>query len=386
MASLGVSGDPDGWLHAGDTMNSVIRQLEDELGGADGSGGTGLRPHWYGPVADAYQDAWQQRRQRYDDLIGQARPAVSAISDFGHRMLDFQRRAADLEHQWLRAGLVLTGDGLRFTLPAHASLAQDLKATLEPVLGRSERDIAEMWHDIEGAVEDLVTVLRSATDGLEDFRYLAAAAVGFAVSFLVHESGAIGGFVRDHAIDFIDEAVMPRVHEAANASKEEAAALSKQTYHHGDAFVRAGLRDMKEHAAAEVTAAGRTAKLVKFGGGAATAIGVVQTGADTYFDIKDRGVAAGLEANAGDWTTTAVALGIPLLASGLTDGMTAGLTAGLVAAGIVTAGPVLATVGVIVATSVVAVGVGKLVQYGVDHHVAIGHAVDAGVKDLRNLL
>jgi len=186
-------------------------------------------------------------------------------------------------------------------------------------------------------------------------------------------------------IKVIDRTAVPYVVNAAEKEKADAAALSKLTYHHGNAAVRASLRDMKEHAAVEVKAAGRTAKFVKFGGAAVTAIGVAQTTANTYYDIKDKGVAAGLEANAGDWTTTAIGIAAPFVVDGL------------VAAGIITTGPVLVTVGIAVATGVVAVGVGKLVQYGVDHRVAIGHAAEAvghdtakavniGLKDVRNLI
>jgi hypothetical protein len=403
MASLGVFGDPDSWLNAGGTMGSAVQRVQDEIDAADGSGGSGLRPHWYGPVGDTYQDVWQRRYRRYDDLVGQAKPAVTAISNFGQRMIDFQRTAVKLESKWLECGLVLTADGLRFTLPAsHASLPHELKLTFESLLGASERDIEEMWNDIDGAVQDLVSVLSSAAGSLEDFAFLEAAGIGWAASIVLPEAyGLVKSFLSEHWTDVVlgvlGEEIVPALKEGAEKDLAEVEDLSKVTYHHGDAFVRSNLRDMKDGALGEVKAAGTADKLVKFGGRAATAIAVVGTGVSTYIDVRREGVEAGIESNAGAWAGLAVStVGMGLAETGV------GLV--VAAAGIAVA-PVAVTVGAVVVLAAASAGVGWLVQHEVNAHqvglnqavaatgqaaVAMGDdaksSVNIGLKDLRNFV
>lgn len=407
MASLGVLGDPDGWLHAGGTMSSVIQQLEGELSDADGSGGTGLRPHWYGPVADAYQDAWQQRRSRYDDLIGHAKPGITAISDFAARMIDFQRTALNLEQKWLGTGLVLTADGLRFTLPAHhASLSQDLKQGIE-LLGESERDVAEMWRDIDGAVQDLDTALRSAASVLEDFGLLGVPEVAFLVSWAQTGAGKLSRDLADGALDGIHE-FSKGMHDIAKKYGEDVDELKQMFDDDPDLGIQARLSSL-ERTAARVTVIGdKYAGVAKYGGWVLLGVGAAVTWQETRESIHKDGVERGIEEHIGDWTALATGPETGILVGGAIAGGALALGLGAVAAGSAL-GAAAVVVGVGALTAVACVGVGWVVQHATQHvadfvqhevdaHGAAvvqageavvhdaAHAVGAGVKDLESLL
>ena len=252
MGSLGVHGDPDGWLTAGYAIKAALDQAEYDLETAGGSGGTGLRPAWHGPVADAYQEAWGRRRDRYNDMIAHARRAVSALTDFGSRLADLQRQAYNLEQQWLGLGLHLAGDGLRFMLPwGHENLPHAAQMSLSSWLHESEQDVEAMWADIKAAVDDLVTVLESVIAALADFDLLEVGAMGWVMSTtwdaLSHDPFST-------AKDVIHELDQYTLRTAWDVWFE-ARGLKQAFYKDGDEAVRASIRAAEDDAVQAVTMA-----------------------------------------------------------------------------------------------------------------------------------
>lgn len=395
MASLGVYGDPDAWLHASQTMRTLAQQLEDELGTADGGGGSGLRPHWYGPVADAYQTAWQQRHQRYTDVISHAQRAAQATSDFGGSMIDFQQRAWDLERKWLEAGLHLTADGLRFMLPVgHHSLTQEVKSVFEALLGESERDIEAMWRDIDGAVHDLVTVLSAVLSELEDFTVLGGAGIAGAFGLLAaweHNAArrpldTLDRYVVDplhDSADYLKEKVFKPIQKGAKAYDEEVTRLENRIAAVPDDVtgdlkllrddaVQAA-KDARVIADQQVASADSDLGHIKAAGRGFLVATLVINGYETVKDIGKEGWVRGLEDNAGAWASFGAGYVVyPLAAAG---------AAALVAAAGVTVAPVVVAVGVAVVTGVVCVGVGAVVQHEVNSHRAAVTKAMTGISD-----
>ena len=151
MGSLGLHADPDGWLNAGYSIRTLMDSLDSELYDADRTGGAGLSAHWAGPVAEAFNGNWSGLRSRAEDLIAQGRRAAAAITDFGGRLEDFVKRAADLESYWLSFGLQLGLDGMHFALPwGFEQLSPVHQVSFHQWLTESERDVTAMWSDIEG--------------------------------------------------------------------------------------------------------------------------------------------------------------------------------------------------------------------------------------------
>ena len=173
MGSLGLHADPDGWLNAGYSIRTLMDSLDSELYDADRIGGAGLSEHWAGPVAEAFTGHWSGLRSRAEDLIAQGRRAAAAITDFGGRLEDFVRRAADLESYWLSFGLQLGLDGMHFALPwGFEQLSPVHQVSFHQWLTESERDVTAMWSDIRAAVDDVVTALESLIAAFEDFAVL----------------------------------------------------------------------------------------------------------------------------------------------------------------------------------------------------------------------
>ena len=169
MGSLGLHADPDGWLNAGYSIRTLMDSLDSELYDADRIGGAGLSAHWAGPVAEAFTGHWSGVRSRAEDLIAQGRRAAGAITDFGGRLEDFVKRAADLESYWLSFGLQLGLDGMHFALPwGFEQLSPMHQVSFHQWLTESERDVTAMWSDIRAAVDDVVTVLESLIAAFED--------------------------------------------------------------------------------------------------------------------------------------------------------------------------------------------------------------------------
>ena len=173
MGSLGLHADPDGWLNAGYSVRTLMDSLDSELYDADRIGGAGLRQSWAGPVAEAFTGHWSGLRSRAEDLIAQGRRAAAAMTDFGGRLEDFVKRAADLERYWLSFGLQLGLDGMHFALPwGFEQLSPVHQVSFHQWLTESERDVTAMWSDIRAAVDDVVTALESLISALEDYAVL----------------------------------------------------------------------------------------------------------------------------------------------------------------------------------------------------------------------
>jgi hypothetical protein len=370
VSALGVTGDPGGWQGAADTLTAAVSQLVAELDTADARGGSGLRSAWYGPVADAHQELWSQRHGRYGDLLYQVGRAAGALADFAGRLADFQRRASDLESQWLGLGLHLTVDGMGFTLPwGWENLEHEIQATLHAQLGEAERDIDAMWHDISGAVSDLVTILESVIDALEDFTAIELAVAGAAIDWAV--TGTVDGYIENPLSlghDILETAA-DIFKRQADHDLSVARSLSDEWASDADYDVRAAGKSMLRDAETHDAVADGFDDFAKIGGSVLMVGAVLATAGQTYLTARKDGWVDAIEDHAGDWTSLGVGAGVGYLVGGVA--VTALVTAGAPIA--------LAAIGVTVGIGVVAMGVGDATQWYVDHH---KKQVDRGLTDI----
>jgi hypothetical protein len=354
MSSLGVHADPDGWLHAGYSIKTALDQAEYDLDTADGSGGTGLRGAWSGPVAGAYQATWSRRRNRYQDMIAHARRAESALIDFGERLAGLQWRAHSLEQHWLGLGLHLSADGMRFALPwGHENLPHEVLASLRGWLDESERDIEAMWSDIKGAVEDVVTVLESVVATLADFEMIGLGAIGWVLSSTWDDVVKHPFLPIKDVLEEVDGWAGRTALNAWFAAKEVGEVLAQD----GDGAAQDIIDAAKANAQAMHDAADEIDGYTEIGGKALLGVAIVATAMDTYNSIRKDGADQGLEENAGKWASLAAGVAVTGILT------TAG--AALIAVG---APELLVGVGVVAVGAVVSMGVGKVVQSVVDHH------------------
>jgi hypothetical protein len=375
VSALGVTGDPAGWQHASDTIAAAVRQLTDELDAADAHGGSGLRGAWYGPVADAHQELWSKRHGRYGDLLHQAGRAADALGDFAGRLWNFQVRAANLESQWLSLGLHLTLDGMSFTLPwGWENLEHEIQSLLHTRLAEAVRDVEAMWDDIRGAVSDLVTIVESIIDAVEDFgaielsvtlaavcwtakttwRHVIEDPLGDASSIL----GAAGDLIKARA-----------AHNLAVAES-----LSAEWIEDSDHDVQAAGRSIVLDAKDSQVLHDGFGDLAKTGGDifALAAAGI--TVGQTYLDASKQGWVTSIENHAGGLAEAGAGFAVAAASDALMTGALAGA---------VVAAPVLVPVGLAVAGAIVVAGVGAGVDYEVGHHRAgatrvltdIGHGI-----------
>ena len=360
MSALGVHGDPGGWQHAGYTLGAAVTQLTEELQAADAVGGTGLRPAWQGPVAESYLAAWRTCHGHYGDLIHQVGRASGALIDFGERLADFQLRAARLESHWLSLGLHLTADGLRFTLPhGYAGLAHEVLATLRGFEAEAASDITAMWHDIAGAVADLVTILESVIDALEDYQVLSYTAVSAALGWAFHATvrdwskpwGPAGELMKKEI-----KAIKIRADHNLAVARELDAKWSKDADSHVRAAGRAVVRDAED----DVKAAEGLKGATKVGGRVLTAVTVAYTVGETVKTGLKQGWINSIEDHSDDLASLATGFGVGAAADALMG------TA--VMAGAVAAAPILVPVSIVVVGGLVCAGVGAGVKYEVDHH------------------
>jgi hypothetical protein len=373
MGSLGLHADPDGWLNAGYSIRTLMDSLDSELYDADRIGGTRLTAHWTGPVAEAFSGKWSGLRSRAEDLIAQGRRAAEAIVDFGGRLEDFVRRAADLEGHWLSYGLQLGLDGTHFALPwGFEQLSPTHQVSFHQWLTESEHDVTAMWSDIRAAVDDVVTALESLITAFEDFAVLelgtAAELIGgdldgyranwvSAVSDGLTAATVGLGWARNHALD--------------DAYKKVIAA-SEDASHDVQAAADTATKDALRTAAFT----GKLDRVAKVGAPWLYAGTVAWTGWQTYDSVvnKHRGLLNGVEDNAGAWAGLAAGTAVFVLA------------------------PVSApALGVVLLGGVAAWGVGKAAKWWVDDNrtsinqgfTDIGHgagvaakAVGRGVEDV----
>jgi len=360
MSALGVHGDPGGWQHAGYTLGAAVTQLTAELQAADAVGGIGLGPAWHGPIADSYLAAWKTRHGHYGDLIHQVGRASGALIDFGERLADFQARAARLESHWLSAGLHLTADGLQFTLPhGYAGLAHEVLATLRGFEAEAASDVTAMWHDITGAVADLVTVLESVIDALADYQAISFAAVSAALGWAFHAT------VRDWSQPWgpageLLEKEITAIQVGAKHDLKVAKKLDAEWSKDADSDVRAAGRTAVHDAEDNVKSADGLEGVKAIGGGVLTAVTAAYTFAQTAKTAGKVGWINSIEDHSEDWGEFAAGFGV--------GAATDALMGTAVMAGAVAASPILVPVGLVVAGGLVCAGVGAVVKYEVDHH------------------
>jgi hypothetical protein len=357
MGSLGLHADPDGWLNAGYSIRTLMDSLDSELYDADRIGGAGLSQSWTGPVAEAFTGHWSGVRSRAEDLITQGRRAAAAIINFGSRLEDFVRRAAELESYWLNFGLQLGLDGMHFALPwGFEQLPPAHQVSFHQWLTESERDVTAMWSDMRAAVDDVVTALESLIAAFEDFEVVA---LGMAAGVA---GGYLGGYLKD-PLSLVDDG-MSEVKESLDWARNHALDDAYKT------VVAAGEdADRDATAAADATkAALRYAKVAeiaddveKVGGRVLLVAAVGMTAWETYGTAKKHGWVDAVEDHAGDIASLAL----------ITPEAVVG---GVIAAALLPEAAV--GVGAIVATGIVAFGVSEGVQWVVDHNkTTINHAV-----------
>jgi hypothetical protein len=359
MGSLGLHSDPDGWLNAGYSIRTLMDSLDSELYDADRIGGAGLRQSWAGPVAEAFTGHWSGVRSRAEDLIAQGRRAAAAITDFGGRLEDFVKRAADLESHWLSFGLQLGLDGMHFALPwGFEQLSPAHQVSFHQWLTESERDVTAMWSDIRAAVDDMVTALESLIAAFEDYVVLELGTAAGALRWIwnAEVSDPLGrlddgvSLLAGH-LDRTSTRALDHAYKVVVAAGDDA---SHDVQVAADATTRSAIRDAKVARAFD--------EVDKWGGPAVGVIAVGITAWETYGTAKKQGWVNAIEDHAGDWAN---------LGAGAAAAWGAGLALAAVGAPVA-----VAAVGVVVVGSIVGVGVGDLVQSYVNHHhTQVGHAL-----------
>jgi hypothetical protein len=359
MSTLGVHGDPGGWQHAGLTLSSAAGQLAAELQAADAVGGSGLGPAWQGPVAETYLAAWRTRHDSYADLIQQVDRAAGALIDFGERLADLQARAARLESYWLGTGLHLTADGTQFIMPSgYVGLAEHLVAALRGFVVEAAVDVAAMWRDIAEATGDLVTVLESVIDAVEDFQSLAYTAVSGALGW------AFNAIVKDWEKPWgpggeLLKAEIGAIEIRAVHNEKVAEALAAEWSEDADADARAAGLTLVSDAQDDVQAADALDVVKSVGGGVLTAVTVGFAVAQTAKTAGKVGWVNAIEDNSDELTKVAAGVAVGFATEAL---MTT------VLAGAVAASPVLVPIGLVVGGTLLCAGAGAFVHHEVVTH------------------
>jgi hypothetical protein len=341
MGSLGLHADPDGWLNAGYSIRTLMDSLDSELYDADRIGGTGLSAHWAGPVAEAFTGNWGGLRSRAEDLIAQGRRAAAAITDFGGRLEDFVKRAADLESYWLSFGLQLGLDGMHFALPwGFGQLSPAHQVSFHQWLSESERDVTALWSDIGAAVDDVVTALESLIAAFEDYAAVELGALSQAA-----------WSVRDYFGDTVGRAgdivaVSAPYFSKLAADADSYASLLSSDVDLADPADQPAVAELAEQAGVRAGVLDNLSTAIRVAGPVALVGANVLTLKTVIGDARSQGLRVSLEENAG------------IIASTVTG------DALLAVPGI---GPI--------AGGIVAAGVGFTVQEVVDHRKAIGRAL-----------
>jgi hypothetical protein len=374
MGSLGLHADPEGWLNAGYSIRTLMDSLDSELYDADRVGGAGLSAHWAGPVAEAFTGHWSGVRSRAEDLIAQGRRAAAAVTDFGGRLEDFVKRAAELETYWLSFGLQIGLDGMHFALPwGFEQLSPAHQVSFHQWLTESERDVTAMWSDIRVAVDDVVTALESLIAAFEDYALAGLGALSWAARDIVGDQvreAERNPFLLVHeALDYAKDPLA-----AAAYATERFAWLARADVPLADAADQPAAEELADSAEQVAATTGVLSNVAKVGTPVALVAANVTTVAVVGYDMKRDGWRAGLEENAGLIATTVTA-----------DGTDAALN--FVAPGFGET-PLGMAIG-----GVVGAGVGFTVQAVVNHRKAVGHAIEdaaeldiKGAKSLAQLL
>ena len=359
MGTLGLHADPDGWLNAGYSIRTLMDSLDSELYDADRIGGTGLNQSWAGPVAEAFAGHWSGARLRAEDLIAQGRRAAAAITDFGGRLEDFVRRAADLESYWLSFGLQLDLDGMHFALPwGFEQLSPGHQISFHQWLTESERDLTAMWSDIRAAVDDVVTALESLIAAFEDYAALELGTLSWAAwnvrDYFDDTMGRAGDILAVSAPYFTKLA----------ADAKSYADLASSDVDLADPADQPAAADMAAQAEVRAGVLDNLGTAVRVAGPVALVASNALTFEKVMSDENSQGWRVSLEENAGIIAGTATGDAITLFCDGAIPGL----------------GPVVGPL----AGGIVAAGVGFTVQEVVDHRKAVGHAltdVGHGIED-----
>jgi hypothetical protein len=359
MGSLGLHADPDGWLNAGYSIRTLMDSLDGELYDADRTGGAGLSAHWAGPVAEAFNGNWSGLRSRAEDLIAQGRRAAGAMTDFGGRLEDFVKRAADLERHWLSFGLQIGLDGMHFALPwGFEQLSPVHQVSFHQWLTESERDVTAMWSDIRAAVDDVVTALESLIAAFEDYTVLGIGALSWAA-----------WSVRDYFEDTMGRAgdilslSAPYFAKLAADAKSYAGLVSSDV-DLADPADQPAAADMAAQAEVRAGVLGNLSTAVRVAGPVALVGANLLTLKTVMSDENTQGWRVSLEEHAGIIAGTVTGDAITVFCDGALPGL----------------GPIVGPI----AGGIVAAGVGFTVQEIVDHRKAIGHAltdVGHGIED-----
>jgi hypothetical protein len=358
MGSLGLHADPDGWLNAGYSIRTLMDSLDSELDDADRIGGAGLSQSWAGPVAEAFTGHWSGLRSRAEDLIAQGRRTAAAMTDFGGRLEDFVKRAADLESHWLSFGLQIGLDGMHFALPwGFEQLSPAHQVSFHQWLTESERDVTAMWSDIRAAVGDVVTALESLIAAFEDF---AAVELGTL-------SWAAWG-VRDYFNDTLGRAgdiigVSTPYFAKLAADAHSYASLVSSDVDLADPADQPAVAELAEQAGVRAGVLDNLSTAVRIAGPVALVAANFLTVKKVISDGNRQGWRVSLEENAGIIASTVTGDAITLIPG---------------------IGPVVGPI----AGGIIAAGVGFTVQEVVDHRKAIGQAltgVSHGIEDAAGL-
>ena len=351
MGSLGLHADPDGWLNAGYSVRTLMDSLDSELYDADRIGGAGLSRAWAGPVAEAFTGHWSGVRSRAEDLIAQGRRAAGAMTDFGGKLEDFVKRAADLERYWLSFGLQIGLDGMHFALPwGFEQLSPVHQVSFHQWLTESERDVTAMWADIRAAVDDVVTVLESLIAVFDDFQVLEFGAAAGLIG------GYLDGYLKNPASLASDAFAVLRADAESTGKFAMNAAIDVMVTTGKDASrdVLAAADVATRDALGAASLAEKIAPYAKWGARVALVGAVALTVWQTYDTARTKGWVDGFEDHADAWVGLAAGIGV-------------GAALGAVGA------PVL---GAVVLSGIVAVGVGDVAQWYVDgHRKQVGHVL-----------
>jgi hypothetical protein len=295
--------------------------------------------------------------------------AAAAITDFGGRLEDLVRRAADLESYWLSFGLQLGLDGMHFALPwGFEQLSPMHQVSFHQWLTESERDVTAMWSDIRAAVDDVASVLESLTAAFEDLEALEFGALGWALG------STAGGYRKDlftlghDAVGWETDTFVRR----AEHVEKVAGKLRAKWYEDGTQEMRTAGDSLVRDAKQDVKLAGEFEGYAKFGEHTLMVGAVVLTAAEVYSTAKTQGLVRGIEAHTNDITALAVSVPVGWM--------------GVAIAGVVLAGaPAVVVVGAgVLVGGILAAGAGAVAQSYVNHHQQqVGHMLrDAGAADV----
>lgn len=332
MTGLFVGGDAQSWLNNGYAIGSIAARLDRSLAGAS-SGANSAERAWYGPASQGFSTTWSSQYTSYEDLLGLIRRAANAIDAYGQALEESQSRARMLEYTWCAAGLIVGPDGCMALPHGAAALPPEARLPLERALTEANRDVGYLGNTTGEAVVALTIELNPVIAMLDEFGM----------------PGFLETFSREVAHNFLDEL------------KDVPGDVDRTL--HATAGAIDGL-------APEGELLDFTDKVEPW----LYPIGFAIAGGEIALEARHHGYLRSTEDHVGDLASVS-ASGLGLWAGGLATG--AGADA-LLDAGILTvAAPEVAVViGGVVLGTLIAVGVGAVVQTVVDHNRAkINHIV-----------